>query len=51
MALMNKDDDTRSMISMDSNLSGMSRKSNVSLLDMGSIMTAGTGASKKLPGV
>ena len=47
---LNIQDDTRSQISMSSNISGLSRKSNVSLLDIGSIASIGTGGSRKLPG-
>lgn len=43
-------DDTQSQISMNSNISGMSRKTNVSLIDLGSITSLGSGGSKKLPG-
>ena len=49
-----RQDDTTSMISMDSNISGFSRKSGVSLINMDSILSMGTGASgisRKLPGV
>ena len=42
-------DDTRSMISMDSNISAMSRKSAVSLIDMDSIASMAAQA-KKMPG-
>lgn len=40
-------DDTRSMISMQSNLTGFSRKSGVSMLDIDSIVSTG---SKRAPG-
>ena len=43
-----QNDDTRSMISMQSNLTGFSRKSGVSMLDMDSIVSFGD--FKKLPG-
>jgi hypothetical protein len=49
-----RDDDTRSMISMQSNISAVSRRSGVSLLDMDSIVSLGAGASgtgKARPGI
>jgi len=38
------------MISMQSNISGLSRKSGISLLDMSSIASLGGASGKKLPG-
>lgn len=42
-------DDTRSIISMDSNISAMSRKSGISMIDMDSIASIAAQA-KKMPG-
>lgn len=42
-------DDTRSMISMSSNLTGLSRKTGISMLDVESISQMGA-EQKKLPG-
>ena len=47
-----RQDDTRSMVSMQSNISSFSRKSGVSLINMESILSLGgaSGVSKRLPG-
>lgn len=46
--MRNFNDDTRSMISMSSNLTGLSRKTGISMLDVESISQMGE--QKKMPG-